>query len=113
MKNKSWIIILIMGIALSISIGYSIVVSQRNKEGESTVTTTSIIEMRATTVTIKNTLAGTGIIEYKEKEIPSALNENTEVNTAGNEVWPENVNKEDIKKIYQITLSIEDKNLNN
>ena len=112
MKNKSWIIILIMGIALSISIGYSIVVSQRNKEGESTVTTTSIIEMRATTVTIKNTLAGTGIIEYKEKEIPSALNENTEVNTAGNEVWPENVNKEDIKKIYQITLSIEDKNLN-
>ncbi len=111
MNNKSWIIILIMGIALSISIGYSIVVSQRNKEGESTVTTTSIIEMTATTVTIKNTLAGTGIIEYKEKEIPSALNENLEVNTAGNEVWPENVNKEDIKKIYQIKLSIEDKDL--
>lgn len=111
MKNKSWIIILIMGIALSISIGYSIVVSQRNKEGESTVTTTSIIEMTATTVTIKNTLAGAGIIEYKEKETPSTSNENTDVNNAGNEVWPENVNKEDIKKIYQIKLSIEDKDL--
>ena len=40
MKDKSWIIILIMGIALAISLGYSIVVSQKTKNiGESTVTT--------------------------------------------------------------------------
>ena len=30
MKNKSWIIILIMGIALSISIGYSVYISKEN-----------------------------------------------------------------------------------
>ena len=58
MKDKSWIIILIMGIALTISIAYSVIVSQRDNIGESTVTTTSIIEMTATTVTIKNTLTG-------------------------------------------------------
>ena len=68
-NNKSWIIILIMGIALAISLGYSIVVSQKTKNaGESTVTTTSIIEMKASTVTIKNTLTGTGNVEYKEKD---------------------------------------------
>ena len=32
MKDKSWIIILIMGIALAISLGYSIVVSQKTKK---------------------------------------------------------------------------------
>jgi len=59
-----------MGIALTISTGYSIVVSQRNSNiGESTVTTTSIIEMTATTATIKNTLAATGNVEYKKMEI--------------------------------------------
>ena len=41
------------------------VVSQRtSNKGESTVTTTSIIEMTATTVTIKNTLTGSGNVEY-------------------------------------------------
>ena len=77
MKNKSWIIILIMGIALTISIGYSVVLQQKNAEKERTVTTTSIIEMTATTATIKNTLKGTGVVEYKE-----AKEENIENNTA-------------------------------
>ena len=80
-NNKSWIIILIMGIALAISLGYSIVVSQKTKNaGESTVTTTSIIEMKASTVTIKNTLTGTGNVEYKEKDenIENNTQENTE-----------------------------------
>ena len=108
MKDKSWIIILIMGIALAISLGYSIMVSQKTKNiGESTVTTTSIIEMKASTVTIKNTLTGIGNIEYREKENQEkAKNENVQ----------EDVNEqtsldENIEKAYQITLSIEDKNL--
>ena len=111
MKDKSWIIILIMGIALAISLGYSIVVSQKTKNiGESTVTTTSIIEMKASTVTIKNTLTGVGNVEYKEKESLNDTNSvNQEnINTLENEV--EN-NSENIEKTYQITLSIEDKNL--
>lgn len=111
MKDKSWIIILIMGIALAISLGYSIVVSQKTKNvGESTVTTTSIIEMKASTVTIKNTLTGVGNVEYKEKELLNDTNSvNQEnINTLENEV--EN-NSENIEKTYQITLSIEDKNL--
>lgn len=103
MKNKSWIIILIMGIALTISIGYSIVLSQ--KSPESTVTTTSIIEMRATTITIKNTLAGTGMIEYKEKvEENQENNTNEETQTIEQPLEP--------VKTYQISLSIEDKDLN-
>ena len=105
MKYKSWIIILIMGIALAISLGYSIIVSQKTKNvGESTVTTTSIIEMKASTVTIKNTLTGVGNIEYKAKE---NLTDTDSVNQE-NEVQN---NNEDIEKTYQITLSIEDKNL--
>ena len=109
MKNKSWIIILIMGIALTISITYSIIVSnQSEKTGTSTVTTTSIIEMSASTVTIKNTLTGKGIIEYKEKEESLSSEENViEQQEDGNQ----NQEEEEAIKTYQITLSIEDKDL--
>ena len=101
MKDKSWIIILIMGIALAISLGYSIVVSQKTKNiGESTVTTTSIIEMKASTVTIKNTLTGIGNVEYKTEEIRNDVNE-----------LENNTEQENVKSSYQITLLIEDKNL--
>ena len=111
MKNKSWIIILIMGIALTISTGYSIVVSQRNSNiGESTVTTTSIIEMTATTATIKNTLAATGNVEYKKMEIDNIGTANQNSNTPEVEVSQENTQLEETK-VYQITLSIEDKDL--
>ena len=114
MKNKSWIIILIMGIALAISLAYSIWVSQRASDaGESTVTTTSIIEMTATTATIKNTLTGTGTVEYREKEekLQNQNTENTEVqenNEVENDDTENNVEEE---KKYQITLTIEDKDL--
>ena len=105
-NNKSWIIILIMGIALAISLGYSIVVSQKTKNaGESTVTTTSIIEMKASTVTIKNTLTGTGNVEYKEND------ENIENNTQENTEEVNESNTENVEKVYKIVLSIEDKNL--
>lgn len=112
MKDKSWIIILIMGIALTISLGYSIVVSQKTKNiGESTVTTTSIIEMKASTVTIKNTLTGTGNVEYKEQdEENSDTAQENQTDNSEDEVVRED-NTEGIEKIYQIVLSIEDKNL--
>lgn len=110
MKDKSWIIILIMGIALAISLGYSIVVSQKTKNiGESTVTTTSIIEMKASTVTIKNTLTGIGNIEYKEKD--NSTNIENQENSDVQENINETGNNENVEKTYQITLSIEDKNL--
>ena len=112
MKDKSWIIILIMGIALAISLGYSIVVSQKTKNiGESTVTTTSIIEMKASTVTIKNTLTGTGNVVYKEKEIENNTNTEGQENSDVQENINETENSENGEKTYQITLSIEDKNL--
>ena len=101
MKDKSWIIILIMGIALAISLGYSIVVSQKTKNiGESTVTTTSIIEMKSSTVPIKNTLTGIGNVEHKTEEIRNDVNE-----------LENNTEQENVKNSYQITLLIEDKNL--
>lgn len=100
MKNKSWIIILIMGIALTISLVYSIIVSQRKIEpGESTVTTRSIIEMTATTITIKNTLTGNGIVEIESDDIKENINEE------------QNIISQEIQKKFIITLSIEDKNL--
>ena len=123
MKDKSWIIILIMGIALTISLAYSIAVSQKSKnEGESTVTTTSIIEMKASTVTIKNTLTGIGNVEYTEKSKTQEQNEENnqnETNNSGetnlnNEEGENKIdsgNEESLEKSYQITLSIEDKNL--
>lgn len=119
MKNKSWIIILIMGIALTISLAYSIVVSQRKANlGESTVTTKSIIEMTASTVTIKNTLRGSGEVEYKEKDIDDENNTNESNSTNQNVVDENNANEGDSNnedgenfKTYQINLSIEDKDL--
>ena len=114
MKNKSWIIILIMGIALAISLAYSVWVSQKTSNaGESTVTTTSIIEMTATTVTIKNTLTGTGNVEYREKQEGETQNlENSQVTQEQENNQTENDEvEENIEKAYQITLSIEDKDL--
>ncbi len=102
MKNKSWIIILIMGIALTISVAYSVVVSQRNAASKNTVTTTSIIEMRASTVTIKNTLTGIGKIEYKPKA------EQIEDNTVFSNAIEQN---QEIEKFYQISLLIDEKDL--
>ena len=100
MKNKSWFIILIMGIALTISIVYSIIVSQKKFDyRESTVTTKSIIEMTASTITIKNTLTGSGIVELiSDKEEDAIENENINKNLSGEK--------------YRIILSIEDKDLN-
>ena len=128
MKDKSWIIIAMMGLALIISISYSVVVSQRKANAEKTVTTKSIIEMTATTATIKNTLTGKGAVTYKEKEINQNIetqnittedknnveqdkqeimennsNENSEIETTND--------NQDLKKTYQITLSIEDKDV--
>ncbi len=106
MKNKSWIIIVIMGIALTISIGYSIVLSNKKAEKESTVTTTSIIEMTATTATIKNTLKGTGTVEYKEIKKESVDN-----NTVDSEETKANEEEQTIEVIkqYNVKLSVEDK----
>ncbi len=106
MKNKSWIIIVIMGIALTISIGYSVVLSNKKAEKESTVTTTSIIEMTATTATIKNTLKGTGTVEYKEIK-----KESVENNTVDSEETKANEEEQTIEVIkqYNVKLSVEDK----
>ena len=103
MKDKSWIIILIMGIALAISLGYSIVVSQKTKNiGESTVTTTSIIEMKASTVTIKNTLTGTGNIEYKEKD------NSTNIENQENSDVQENINETENNENVEVDLLVKD-----
>ena len=116
---------MIMGIALAISLGYSVKLNQQANKGESTVTTTSIIEMTATTVTIKNTLTGTGEIKYKEKEQPgenkSTQNnqsiEQTQENTYTEQIQDteetqqNNIEAENATKAYKITLSIEDKDL--
>lgn len=107
MKNKSWIIILIMGIALTISLGYSIFVSKKANDAQSTVTTTSIIEMTATTATIKNTLTGTGKIEYKE--LKNVEQENLNVDNQEENEHQENIQEEN--KVYQVSLSINDKDL--
>lgn len=106
MKNKSWMIIVIMGIALTISIGYSIVLSNKKAEKESTVTTTSIIEMTATTATIKNTLKGTGTVEYKEIK-----KESVENNTVDSEETKANEEEQttEVIKQYNVKLSVEDK----
>lgn len=112
MKDKSWIIILIMGIALTISIAYSVVVSKKkNEPGTSTVTTTSIVEMTASTVTIKNTLTGTGIIEYKDKLKKEEQNTENQANENANQAETTQDIQSEPVKTYQITLSIEDKDL--
>ena len=100
-----------MGIALTISIGYSIVLSNKKAEKESTVTTTSIIEMTATTATIKNTLKGTGVVEYQEikEEKENTENNATIAEEQNIEQTEENKQTVETKKTYSVKLSIEDK----
>lgn len=114
MKNKLWIIILIMGIALTISLVYSVIVSHKKANGDHTITTTSIIEMTATTVTIKNTLSGTGVINYlptntfKQDTANASQQENNVSSTENNSSSEVN----EVVKSYQIILSVDDKDVN-
>ena len=123
MKNKSWIIIIIMGIALTISLVYSIIVSKKANSTQSshTVTTTSIIEMTATTATIKNTLTGVGKVEFKElkeeqenleneQNLENQFNEDTNQINIQETASDQELSEEE-KKFYQIILSISDKDL--
>ena len=64
--------------------------------------------MTATTATIKNTLTGTGKIEYKELENVEQENLNVVNNQEENE-HQENIQEEN--KVYQVSLSINDKDL--
>ena len=110
MKNKSWIIVLIMGIALTISIVYSVTISRENSNSKSsTVTTKSIIEMTASTVTIRNTLTGSGEIVYQETH----MEENNIISDANNltENTSNELQAQEVPKTYQISLNIEDKDL--
>lgn len=115
MKDKSWIIIFIMGIALTISLVYSIIVSQKAKNSQSshTVTTTSIIEMTATTATIKNTLTGTGKTEYKRLVEENKSQENTTENQEIQNTSEQNVEDNDNQdnRVFQIVLSINQEDL--
>lgn len=118
MKYKT-LIIIIMAIALTISTTYSIVISKNaNKAGENKITTKSIIEMKATTVTIKNTLTGMGNVQYKEKIKDSNIDVNVDNNDEINQENEIDINNqinenEEIQKSYQIVLLIDEKDLKN
>lgn len=77
-ENKTWIIVAIMGLALAISIIYSIILNHKinNIEPEKIVTSTSIVQARVTRVSIENTLTGNGkIIRDESNNISDIIDE--------------------------------------
>ena len=81
-KNKTWIIVLIMGVALAISIIYSLVLNNKinNIEPEKIITSTSIVQATVTRVSIENTLSGNGtIIKDESDNLSDIIDENGRV----------------------------------
>ena len=77
-ENKTWIIVAIMGLALTISIIYSIILNHKinNIEPEKIVTSTSIVQAKVTRVSIENTLTGNGkIIKDESNNVSDIIDE--------------------------------------
>ena len=77
-ENKTWIIVAIMGLALAISIIYSIILNHKinNIEPEKIVTSTSIVQARVSRVSIENTLTGNGkIIRDESNNVSEIIDE--------------------------------------
>lgn len=101
MKDRTWIIVtIVMGLALIISVGYSLKLRERIKN-KSDVVSRSIVQITASNVSIKNVITAKGKIEKTNQ------NENNQNNNINNE--QENnfdANSEQEKNIYGIKFNL-------
>lgn len=117
-KNMTWLIIGIMGLALAISIIYSLVLNHKinNIEPEKIVTSTSIVQTMVSKVSIENTLSGNGkIIRDEEKEGSDIIDEQGQVigkitneKEAKINLTIEKKDKEKLKKELEILIKEKD-----
>lgn len=117
MKEKTWIIILIMGIALIISLSYSLMLRKKVDDissKESVIVSRSIVQITASNVSIKNVLTIKGKVEKKieqivenEQNVSSNSNQiNTNDQNAKNNESSQNTLNESQNIEYKITLNL-------
>ena len=110
MKDKTWIIVsIIMGLALIISIGYSLELRKRVNDKTEVIVSRSIVQITASNVSIKNVLTIKGKVEKIEStQTVSEENNTNEINSDENNE-EKNINQE--KEAYNITLNLNEETL--
>lgn len=116
-KNMTWLIVGIMGLALAISIIYSLVLNHKinSIEPEKIVTSTSIVQTTVSRVSIENTLSGNGKIIREEKDYSDIIDEQGQVigkitneKDAKINLTIEKMDKEKLKKDLEISIKEKD-----
>lgn len=116
-KNMTWLIVGIMGLALAISIIYSLVLNHKinSIEPEKIVTSTSIVQTTVSRVSIESTLSGSGKIIREEKDYSDIIDEQGQVigkitneKEAKINLTIEKMDKEKLKKDLEISIKEKD-----
>ena len=91
MKDRTWLIVtLVMGLALIISIGYSLKLRKKINESSEVIISRNIVQITASNVSIKNVLKSKGKVEKTKLE-------STDGNEQENNYSSEYINKENSK----------------
>ena len=122
MKDKTWIIVsIIMGLALIISIGYSLELRKKVNDKAEVIVSRSIVQITASNVSIKNFLTIKGTVEKKESQNPIDEENNELKNISQENISEENNIQENItdsnkneeeKASYNIILNLNEESLN-
>ena len=105
MKDKTWIIVsIIMGLALIISIGYSVELRKKVNDKSEVIVSRSIVQITASNVSIKNVLTIKGTVEKKESSNITYEENNTQINNS------ELNTKEEV--LYNIIINLNEESLN-
>ena len=120
MKDKTWLMVsIIMGLALIISIGYSLKLRKKIIDNTDVMVSRSIVQITASNVSIKNVLTTKGkvILQNQENNIQNNLSDGDENNTSDIKSFliSINLNEDTIKKVkvgqkVEIKIKNEDKN---
>lgn len=122
MKDKTWIIVsIIMGLALIISIGYSLELRKKVNDKAEVMVSRSIVQITASNVSIKKFLTIKGTVEKKESQNPIDEENNELKNISQENISEENNIQENItdsnkneeeKASYNIILNLNEESLN-
>lgn len=124
MKDRTWLIVtLVMGLALIISIGYSLKLRKKINDKEDVIISRSIVQITASNVSIKNVITAKGKIEkYITQDSQNNKDTNNEQETDTNNkqeefyyielnLGKENANKIKVEQKVEINVKNEDKTL--
>ena len=121
MKDKTWLIVsIIMGLALIISIGYSLELRKKVNEKAEIIVSRSIVQITASNVSIKNVLTLKGKVEKQEQkeQVDSEESANELINeNSAQTIDHENTENEQIDEnseeqtIYNVILNLNEETI--